>query len=79
MKLLIPLAGLIDKDAELARLAKELEKKKDELERCEKKLSNSNFIDKAPQEVVAKEQARTEELQAAIVNLQTQQNKIQML
>jgi valyl-tRNA synthetase len=79
MKLLIPLAGLIDKDAELARLARELEKKKDELERCEKKLSNSNFIDKAPQEVVTKEQERSAELQAAIVSLQTQQQKIQAL
>jgi valyl-tRNA synthetase len=79
MKLLIPLAGLIDKDAELVRLARELERKKDELGRCEKKLANSNFVDKAPQEVVAKEQARTEELQAAIDNLQTQQQKIQAL
>jgi valyl-tRNA synthetase len=79
MKLLIPLAGLIDKDAELVRLARELERKKDELGRCEKKLSNSNFVDKAPQEVVAKEQARTAELQAAIDNLQTQQQKIQAL
>jgi valyl-tRNA synthetase len=79
MKLLIPLAGLIDKDAELARLARELERKKDELERCEKKLSNSSFVDKAPQEVVAKEQARATELLADIGNLQTQQEKIQAL
>jgi valyl-tRNA synthetase len=79
MKLLIPLAGLIDKDAELVRLARELERKKDELGRCEKKLLNSNFVDKAPQEVVAKEQARTAELQAAIDNLQNQQQKIQAL
>ncbi|MDH3980606.1 MAG: valine--tRNA ligase [Gammaproteobacteria bacterium] len=79
MKLLIPLAGLIDKDAELARLSRELERKKDELERCEKKLSNSSFVDKAPKEVVAKEQARATELQATIDSLQTQQEKIQTL
>jgi valyl-tRNA synthetase len=79
MKLLIPLAGLIDKDAELARLTRDLERKKDELERCGKKLSNNSFVDKAPKEVVAKEQARATELQAAIDNLQTQQEKIQAL
>jgi valyl-tRNA synthetase len=76
MKLLIPLAGLIDKDAELSRLGRELVKKQEELDRCEKKLSNSGFTDKAPVEVVARERERAGELAAAIRNLQTQQEKI---
>ena len=76
MKLLIPLAGLIDKDAELGRLGRELVKKQEELDRCEKKLSNPGFTDKAPAEVVARERERAGELAAAIRNLQVQQEKI---
>jgi valyl-tRNA synthetase len=79
MKLLIPLAGLIDKDAELARLAKELQSKSDELGRCESKLANTGFIDKAPAAVVDKEQARAAELRNAISSLEEQQQKIQSL
>jgi valyl-tRNA synthetase len=79
MKLLIPLAGLIDKDVELGRLGRELVKKQEELDRCEKKLSNSGFTDRAPAEVVARERERAGELAAAIRNLQTQQERIQSL
>ena len=79
MKLLIPLAGLIDKEAENTRLSKELEKKTGELERCEKKLANANFVDKAPPEVVDKERARAGELQSAIASLEEQQRRIQAL
>ena len=48
LKILIPLAGLIDKDAELARLHKEIGKIEKELEKCHAKLSNENYISKAP-------------------------------
>jgi len=79
MKLLIPLAGLIDKEAEAARLAKELERKVSELARCENKLSNSSFVDKAPTAVVEKELLKAAELRNAIGSLQEQQQKIQSL
>jgi len=79
LKLLIPLAGLIDKEAEILRLEKELANRKEELERCEKKLSNTSFFDKAPPSVVAKEQTRAAELRYAICNLDTQLAKIQAL
>jgi valyl-tRNA synthetase len=79
MKLLIPLAGLIDKEAEAARLAKELERKVSELERCENKLSNPSFVDKAPAAVVEKEQVKASELKSVIGSLQEQQQKIQSL
>ncbi len=79
MKLLIPLAGLIDKEAELTRLAHELTRKKEELDRCEKKLANSGFTDKAPENVVTRERKRASELADAIKNLQSQQVKIQTL
>ncbi|MGB5472946.1 MAG: valine--tRNA ligase [Gammaproteobacteria bacterium] len=76
MKLLIPLAGLIDKDAEILRLRKDLERRKDELDRCEKKLNNASFVDKAPAAVVDKERSRVSELLTAISNLQAQLEKI---
>ena len=79
MKLLIPLSGLIDKEAEIIRLTRELEKKLGELGRCETKLSNTSFVDKAPAAVVEKEQARAVELKNAISRLEEQQQKIQSL
>ena len=79
MKLLIPLAGLIDKEAEAARLTKELERKVSELERCENKLSNASFIDKAPAAVVEKEKAKAAELRNAIRRLKEQLKKMQSL
>ncbi|HFD81096.1 MAG TPA: valine--tRNA ligase [Gammaproteobacteria bacterium] len=79
MKLLIPMAGLIDKEAEQARLDRELEKKRAELERTEKKLANPNFVDKAPAAVVDKEKRKAEELGSAIAQLQEQLRKIAAL
>ena len=79
MKLLIPLAGLIDKESEILRLTKELEKKTNELDRCEKKLLNPGFVDKAPADVVEKERARAAELSSVINNLEGQKIKIQAL
>jgi valyl-tRNA synthetase len=77
MKLLIPLAGLIDKDAENARLTKEIEKKQNELARCEGKLANSSFVDKAPADVVENEKSKLAVLSSALNNLQEQQKRIQ--
>ena len=58
MKILIPLAGLIDKDAELARLNKEIGKMDANLAKSNAKLSNPGFADKAPEAVVNKERDR---------------------
>ena len=79
MKLLIPLAGLIDKQAEITRLDKDLDNKRNELSRCEKKLSNESFVAKAPAAVVEKEQARAAALNTAISSLEEQKEKIQAL
>ena len=79
MKLLIPLAGLIDKDAEILRLEKELDRRNEELKRCEKKLSTASFVDKAPEAVVGKERTRAEDLHSAIASLKTQLSRIQAL
>ncbi len=76
MKVLIPMAGLIDKEAEQARLNKELERKRNELERIEKKLGNANFVEKAPAAVVEKEKARLEDIRTALQQLEAQLRKI---
>jgi len=77
MKILIPLAGLIDTDAEAARLAKEIEKHTKDLGRSEQKLSNASFVDRAPAEIVDKERTRAEELRAAIGKLEEQRASLQ--
>ena len=79
MKVLIPMAGLIDKEAELTRLKKETEKIKGDLQRIEKKLHNPNFIEKAPQTVVQKERGKLEAQQSALIKLEEQLIKIQAL
>jgi valyl-tRNA synthetase len=79
MKVLIPMAGLIDKEAELLRLRKELDKLAKDLEKSEKKLANQNFLDRAPPEVVAKEQGRVAEQRSAMAKLEEQLRKISAL
>ncbi|MDD1614881.1 MAG: valine--tRNA ligase, partial [Methylococcaceae bacterium] len=79
MKILIPMAGLIDKAAELARLEKEIQKIKNDLPRVEGKLSNPAFIDKAPVDVIDKEKAKLADLHSMLNNLEQQQARIQAL
>ena len=79
MKILIPLAGLIDKDAELARLSKEIGKIESNLEKSNAKLSNPGFADKAPEAVVNKERDRVAEMNSALEKLKEQLQKISAL
>ena len=79
MKVLIPMAGLIDKTAELTRLKKEIDKLEKKRQQLEKKLGNENFIRRAPAEVVEKEKKKLEDVQTALNNLETQYAKIQAL
>jgi valyl-tRNA synthetase len=58
LRVLIPLAGLIDLDAERTRLAKEIARIQGEIRKCEDKLGNANFIDHAPAAVVEQERTR---------------------
>ncbi|HHU33505.1 MAG: valine--tRNA ligase [Zhaonellaceae bacterium] len=62
LEIYLPLEGLIDLEVEIKRLEKELSQTKKELERVTGKLSNEGFLTKAPQEVIAKEQAKQREL-----------------
>ncbi|MBT4077046.1 MAG: valine--tRNA ligase, partial [Gammaproteobacteria bacterium] len=79
MNLLIPLAGLIDKEAELARLEKNMDKFKSEAERIKGKLSNANFVDRAPEAVVNKEREKLAEAESALNSLLVQAEKIRAL
>lgn len=79
MEVLVPMAGLIDKDAEIARLTKELAKLNGEIKRFNGKLSNAKFVDNAPAEVVDKERAKLAEAEAAAATLQQQVTKIEAI
>ncbi len=76
LKILIPLAGLIDKEAELQRLSKEIERIKKELPRIENKLGNPKFIERAPAQVVAREKEKLKELTATLSRLEEQFSRI---
>ena len=79
MKVLIPMAGLIDKDAEIKRLSKEIDNKKQEVKRIEGKLSNPNFVERAPEAVVEKERAKIAEIQTALKNFEDQLVRIKKM
>tara|TARA_R110000868_G_scaffold410505_1_gene698739 strand:- start:25738 stop:28503 length:2766 start_codon:yes stop_codon:yes gene_type:complete len=79
LELLIPLAGLIDKAAESARLEKEIKKLTEVCERSDKKLSNPGYTDKAPAQVVQKERDKLAENQAALDKLREKLGNISAL
>jgi len=65
----LPLAGMINLEAEQARLRKELEDAQAQLARVEKLLGNEKFVTKAPPEVVQREREKQAKLQARIAQL----------
>ena len=78
-ELLIPMAGLINKEDELARLAKEVAKIEGEIGRIESKLSNEGFVARAPEAVIAKEREKLEGYAEAKAKLIEQQAVIAAL
>jgi len=66
LEILVPMAGLIDPAAELARLSKQQHKADADLRKMESKLSNAEFAKNAPAEVVAKDQQRLSELRTEL-------------
>ncbi len=76
MDILIPMAGLIDKEAELSRIAKLMEKAQQEHDRVANKLANQGFVAKAPEAVLAKEREKLSEALEAISKLKAQQAQI---
>ncbi|MBX2836947.1 MAG: valine--tRNA ligase [Gammaproteobacteria bacterium] len=79
MELLIPMAGLIDKAAETARLEKQTAKLEGEIKRLSGKLANQGFTDKAPAQVVEAERNKLVEAQSALEQLKEQLRRIASL
>ncbi|MBD3652721.1 valine--tRNA ligase [Kangiella sp.] len=79
MEILIPMAGLIDVEQEMARLGKEKEKLEKEQQRISGKLSNKNFTDKAPEAVVNKEKEKLEEVESTLNKVAEQIKQLESL
>jgi valyl-tRNA synthetase len=76
MRILVPLAGLIDVGAEVERLDKQLVRARRDLDGCQRKLGNAQFVDNAPADVVVKERARADELGQRIGQLELQMMRL---
>ena len=79
MEVMVPMAGLIDKDAELKRLDKELERLEKEVARVEGKLGNEKFTAKAPADVVEKEKQKLADAQSSVSRLKEQRSAIEAM
>ena len=73
------MAGVIDVDKELARLDKELDRLTAERGRLAGKLSNDNFVARAPADVVDKERAKLADIETSISSITTQKSKMEEL
>ncbi len=78
-QVLVPLGSLIDKPAELARLAKEIDKTQKDLTKEQAKLANADFLARAPKAVVEEVHRRVRDLQQRIDNLRAQREKVAAL
>ena len=76
MKVHVPLGSLIDKHSELKRLQKEMEKTRKELDKAQNKLTNADFIDRAPAAVIEQEKQRVQEFEATLTHLDQQRVKV---
>lgn len=76
LEILIPISGLIDKDAELARLDKELAKLSKDIEYGQSKLNSTEFIEKAPAELIASVKEKLEQTHNAIEKLRSHRENI---
>jgi valyl-tRNA synthetase len=79
LEILVPMAGVIDVASEQTRLEKELKKQQTELSRIQGKLSNASFIDRAPEEVVAKEREKQLAAEDAVQAIASQLQRLEGL
>ena len=79
LDVLVPMAGLIDVEAEQLRLSKESDKLEKEVKQVQGKLANGKFVDNAPAEVVQKERDRLKSLESSIAHVREQQEKLASL
>ena len=76
LRLLVPMKGVIDVDAERARLEKQLDKVNVDLARTNGKLGNEKFVNNAPADVVTKEKQRAADFEKTITQLNEQLEKL---
>jgi valyl-tRNA synthetase len=79
IEVMVPMAGVIDVDKELARLDKELDRLTVEQGRLVGKLSNDNFVARAPADVVDKERAKLADIETSISSVTAQKSKMEEL
>jgi valyl-tRNA synthetase len=79
MRALVPMAGLIDPQAEVTRLEKRIAKTHDEIKRATAKLSNENFVRNAPPEVVEQERGRIKDFERTLASLDAQLTRVRQL
>jgi valyl-tRNA synthetase len=79
MRLLVPMKGLIDIEAERNRLTKQQDKVNTDLQRSNAKLVNEKFVNNAPPEVVTQERQRVAEFERTILQLTEQLEKLNEL
>ena len=79
MEVLVPMAGLIDVDAEMARLGREQDKLTKEIGRLSGKLGNAKFVDNAPADVVAREKEKLSNAETTLHQLQDQVTRLKFL
>ncbi|MGD9584890.1 MAG: class I tRNA ligase family protein, partial [Lysobacterales bacterium] len=76
LRALIPLAGLIDLDAEKKRIEKEIARIEAEIDKCQVKLGRDSFVQSAPAAVVEQERTRLRDFTALLAGLREQRGKL---
>ena len=79
LQVLVPMSDLIDKQAEITRLNKEIGRRQNDISRADGKLKNPNFIRKAPAEIVQKERHKFDDLVSALDQLEEQKKRVESL
>jgi valyl-tRNA synthetase len=79
LRILVPMAGLIDVAAEVARLEKRIAKIRQDLAKTEAKLSNANFVANAPASVVDQERGRIADFTRELSSLEAQLARVKTL
>ena len=79
MRLLVPINDLIDKEAELVRLSKEISRLTEDIQRASAKLDNVNFIRRAPPEIVSRERDKLADIEGSLASLQEQRARIEQI
>jgi len=79
VKIFLPLAGLVNVEEELNRVVKNITKLQSDVEKLQKRLSNTKFVDSAPESVVAKVRSDLQENELKLAELLLSQDKLKAM